>query len=450
MSRLATARNHRRGRKSRRSSEAPGPSVDRRSSAAREPRPIDRIPGEFAYWKNIESRGAQRTRKVLELLFSKDPQLPDEVVRAYAHSYYDADPVAEAFVEEVYLERGQVEGRKLLDRALENGVGSIPGAPRTLRALVAEVEEPPAWLDREQAALGARVFRRFGTRMFSFAGAITLHGYQENSVAKPLAFTGAYTGESANRRFLETAAFWIDVSKPGALLAGGRGVETALRVRLMHVFLRKRLLAHPGWDLDAWGVPISQGDALLTLMGGSFVPGVLLRLLGYRTSRREIEAMMHFWRYVGHLMGVQPRWYPSSLREALGLMFTAEVKSVNQSGEDVKDLALSYVRSYAPTDSDEGLAALAKWLEHGLQLGYTSLFLPPRTYRNLGLPAPGVWRLHPFLQAPVRFAVESLRRRSKGVDDWVDARARRETKSWLESRLGERKAAYHAAETFTR
>ena len=31
------------------------------------------------------------------------------------------------------------------------------------------------------------------------AGAIALEGYRESSVAKPLAFTGAYTGESAQR-----------------------------------------------------------------------------------------------------------------------------------------------------------------------------------------------------------------------------------------------------------
>jgi hypothetical protein len=409
-----------------------------------------RIPTEFRYWENLATPRAQRLRRTFEKIFGADPQLPDEVVRAYAYSYFDADPVAEAFVDDVYLRRGQTAGRALVDRALERGVESIPDAPATLRRLFAELETPPPWLDARRVALGARVFRRFGTHMYSFAGAITLHGYRESSVAKPLAFTGAYTGDSANRRFLETASFWVDVSEPDGLLPGGRGRHTALRVRLMHVFVRRRLLAHPGWDLAAWGVPISQGDALLTLMGGSFAPGYGLRLLGYRTSREEIEAMMHFWRYVGHLMGVQPRWYPESVEDAMGLLFASEVKGVAGSGDDGRNLARSYLASYAPTKEDSWRDALVKRFEYGLQLGYASWFVPPRTYAAFGLPRPGLWRLHPLLQAPAIFALETLRRRVGRVDEWIDARARAQTKRWVAARLGERRQEYRAVESFTR
>ncbi|APR83002.1 Hypothetical protein A7982_08351 [Minicystis rosea] len=409
-----------------------------------------RIPTEFRYWHNLPKRRVQALRRTLRVLFGADPKLSDDIVRTWAASYYDADPVAEAFVDEVYLGRGQTEGRKLVDLALARGVDAIPDAPVTLRRLFAEMESPPRWLDVPLVELGARVFRRFGTHMYSFAGAITLEGYRESSVAKPLAFTGAYTGESANRRFLETASFWNDVSEPRALQAGGRGRATALRVRLMHVFVRRRLLAHPQWDLDAWGVPISQADAMLTLMGGSFIPGYGLKALGYRTSREEVEAMMHFWRYAGHLLGVQPRWYPANVDEALGLMFTSQVKSVGSSGEDGVNLARSYLASYAPTGSDHGLGALRKRWEHGLQRGYVSWFIPPTTYARYGLPGPGLWRLHPLLQAPWIFARESVRRRSVAVDDWLDERARRSTREWVGSRLGTRRAEYRAVESFTR
>lgn len=408
----------------------------------------DRIPAEFRYWDNLPR--AQGLRRALHLAFGADPQLPDETVRTWARGYYDADPVAEAFVDEVYLRRGQAEGRAMVDRALAHGVDSVADAPESLRRLFAQMEQTPAWVDRRAVDEGARVFRRFGTHMHSFAGAITLEGYRECSVAKPLAFTGAYTGETASKRFLETASFWIDVSEPRGLEAGSAGRATALRVRLMHVFVRRRLLAHPGWDLDAWGVPISQSDALLTLMGGSFVPGYGLRALGYRTSRAEIEAMMHFWRYVGHLMGVQPRWYPRDVDEALGLMFASQVKGARASGEDGVRLARSYVESYAPTAEDRGRTALVKWFEHGLQVGYTSWFVPPATYRHYGLPRPGLWRLHPLLQLPAIFARETVRMRVPGVDDWLDARVRARTQAWVKARLGKRSAEYHAVERMTR
>lgn len=421
--------------------------------------PDDRIPGEFRYWEHLPSPRAQRLRAVLRALFGADPVPSDDVVRAFACSYFDADPVAEAFVDEVYLARGQapqvrqVEARALVDRALAHGVDSIADAPASLRRLFAELEVRPPWLDERRAALGARVFRRFGTHMHAFAGAITLHGYRESSVAKPLALTGAYTGESAHRRFLETAAFWVDVSAPDGLAPGARGRATALRVRLMHVFVRRRLLAHAAWDLDAWGVPISQGDALLTLMGGSFLPGYGLKVLGYRTSREEIEAMMHFWRWVGHLMGVQPRWYPETTLDALRLMFLAEVKGVGRSGEDGVRLARSYVDSYAPAPRDArdaGRDAWRKRFEQWVQLGYVATFVPPSSYAHFGLPRAGVARLHPLAQAPLVFARETLRRHVPALDAWLDARVRERTERWVHTRLGDRGAEYRAVERFTR
>jgi len=410
----------------------------------------DRIPAEFRYWENLPGRKAQRLRWILRILFGTDPVLSDSIVLEYARSYFDADPVAEAVIDELYLPRGQAEGRRLVDRALAQGIASISDAPQSLVRLFAEIETDPPWLDWRQVRLGARVFRRFGTHLHSFAGAITLQGYRENSVAKPLAFTGAYTGETANRRFLETAAFWVDVSEPDGLLPGRPGRATALRVRLMHVFVRRRLLAHPAWELSAWGVPISQGDALLTLMGGSFLPGYGLRVMGYRTSREEIEALMHFWRYVGHLMGVQPRWYPQTIEDALGLMFTASIKGVAGSGEDGVNLAQSYLASYQPRPEDPLLDTLTKWWQYGLQLGYVSWFLPPRTYAFYGLPKPGLWRLHPLLQAPFILALETLRCRWPRLDEWLDARVRRETRRFVEARLGKRHPEYHAVEQFTR
>ena len=176
----------------------------------------------------------------------------------------------------------------------------------------------------------------------------------------------------------------------------------------MHVLVRRRLLADPRWNFDAWGMPISQSDALLTLMGGSFVPGYGLKALGYRTSREEVEAMMHFWRWVGHLMGVQPRWYPKNVDEALGLMFASHVKGVGNSGDDGIDLARSYLASYAPIETDSRRDRLRKRLEHGLQKGYASWFVPPATHALFGLPSPGLWRLLPLVQAPFIFARETL------------------------------------------
>lgn len=409
-----------------------------------------RIPTEFQYFENVQKPLNVWRMRLARVLFRQDPKLPDEVIRTWAQSYYDADPVAERFVEEVYLKQGQAAGRAMVEKALAEGVHAVPDAPESLKQLFAEFEQAPSWLDWKRVEQGARVFRHYGPQLYNFLGSITLDAYQENSVTKPLIFTGAYAGESANRRFLETASFWRDVSSPEAMKSGGIGVKTAVKVRLMHVFVRKGLLRHPQWDLEAWGMPISQGDALLTLIAGSIAPGIGLKVMGYRASREEIEAMMHFWRYVGHVMGVQPRWYPSTVEEGLSLLFASFIKGPKKAGEDGRSLAHSYVQSFAPGDADTGFTFLRKSMDYWLSLGMTWFFLPGDTYRNHGLPKPGVWGLAPVLQFPMVYGLETIRKHSRWADDWRDKMAQRASARWLDQHLGVQGAEYKAVEQFTR
>lgn len=408
-------------------------------------------PKEFRYREQLTGPRGRWLRRLGRVALGFDPAPPPAVIRAFAAAYYDADPLAEAFAEDSYLRHGFDHGRNLLARALRDGADSVPGAPPTMAAMFADIEGDPDWVDWGLVEHGARVFRRYGTDMFRFAGSITLEGYAENSVAKPLALTGAYAGASTRKRFLETASFWIDVSEPGGLRPGGAGRAVALRVRMMHVFVRRRLLDHPEWDLAAWGVPISQADATLTLMGGSFVPGVGMRVLGYRTSDEDILAMMHFWRYVGHLLGVRPSFYPATLREAWQLMFAASVKGVRQAGDDWKMLCDSYVAAFDDAESTGGILerARAHW-DRGLHRGFTRIFVPPDSYRANALPAAGPWLLAPLGRAPLIFVAESMRRALPALDRVADRVARRERARWLDRHRAGAEAAYRPVQRFTR
>lgn len=400
---------------------------------------MHKVPTEFRYWDQFERPDVRRIRRVTRRLLGFDPAPSDDVVRTLGEMYYDADPLCEAFVDEVYLRHGAKAGREMLERAVTDGVDNMPDAPASLRALFADLDHDPAWVDPVLVERGAKAFRRYGVAMFRFAGAITLEGYAESSVAKPLALTGMYAGASTRRRFLETVAFWIAVSEPDGLARGAAGRASALRVRVMHVFVRRKLLAHPAWNLDAWGVPISQGDALLTLMGGSVAPGLALHLLGYIATPSDILAMMHFWRYVGHLMGVRPRWYPQSLREAAQLSFVTYVKGARLAGEDGRHLCRSYAAAFADDK-----------IEDGLHRAYTRLFVTPRSHRENGLPAAGMWTLAPLAVAPIRAVVEVARRIVPALDRVVDQVARRQTRRWFTRHMGERSAEYMPAERFTR
>lgn len=409
-----------------------------------------RAPKEFRYWEHLAHPRAQRLRAVGRRLLGFDPAPDPNVVDTIGSMYFDADPLAEAFVDEAYLARSSAEGRALLDEAIESGTAAMASPPQSLVDLFADIETEPSWVDHEMVELGAKVFRRYGTDVFRFAGTITLAAYSENSVAKPLALTGGYAGKSAQRRFLETAAFWIAVSAPGGLRAGAPGRASALRVRIMHVFVRRRLLSHSEWDLDAWGVPISQADALLTLMGGSFAPALGLRLLGYRTTNDEILALMHFWRYVGHLMGVRPRWYPSTLRDAWQLSFVTAIKGVNRAGRDGTMLCQSYVNAFAPVQGSNGVDRWFAEIGHRRHLAMTRLFLPPHLHRRHELPGAGVWTVAPLLELPIRFVAETVRQHISAADRLADRVASESRRRWFARYMGDRAAEYRPVEHFTR
>jgi hypothetical protein len=410
----------------------------------------DRIPAEFRYWDRRDDPAIQRARRAWRRVWRFDPQPSDEYVERFARAYYDTDPVAEAFVADVYDARGAKAGRRMLDEALEHGVDAVADAPESMRRLFAEFERPPDWFDPELVERGARVFRRWGTAVFKFATASTLEMYTESSIAKPLSLSGGYTGNRAHHRQLETVRFWIDVSDPGGLDPGGAGRATAMRVRIMHVFIRRRLLEHPEWDLAAWGAPISVADATLTLMGGSVVPGLSLWTAGHQTTITEIEALLHFWRYVGHLLGVQPDWYPRDFRESVQLMFAAFVKRAYLAGADGDELIEAYLPAFAAKPGGSIAKRVRDEIEYRALIGYTRFWMLPKSYKSHQMPRAWPWVVLPVLQAPFLLTMETARRLVPALDRIADRNQRRRREAWYRNQMGDRSAQFQPAEQLRR
>jgi len=411
----------------------------------------DRCPSDFAaYWENMRRPAVRGGRRAFRAVFGFDPLPSAENAEQLAFGYYDGDELADAFVEAASVAPSPAEVWRMLDQAIERGVGTVSDAPVALARLFEDLEQEPDWVDLELVERGAKAFRRYGPAVFSLAGATTLLGYTESSIAKPLALTGAYIGESARRRHMETARFWIDISEPGALRPGGRGRATAIRVRVMHAAVRRRVIDHREWDVAAWGVPICQSDALLTLIAGSLAPGFALRSMGYRTSIAEIEAMMHFWRYIGHLMGVRPRWYPTDVKQAIQISAAFALKRRFGAGADGVELIESYPAAFRPKPGATARQRLRDELNYRAQLGYTRYFVPGSFYRRYAMPNPWPWALHPLLQAPVIFAVESLRRRSTRVEHLQDRYASWRRETWWRNEMRAEDAGFRVVEWLRR
>ncbi len=409
-----------------------------------------------------------RKRVVMELVISPARQrLRDRVKRctgfdllpgrdvqaAYLAGHTAGDPVAERFVAETYHgEMGPERARDLLDEALRVGIDGVPDAPASMRALFQEFETVPDWVDPELVERGAAVWRRWGYSLGAVGNAGTMDTYTEGSLAVPLSLSGGYAGASALHRYLETTRWWLEVCKPGAVLTpGSRAREVSLKVRVMHVSVRARVAEHPEWNATAHGLPISQSEMMLTLLGGSVGPALGLYSLGFFTSPAEMRAVLHFNRYLGHLVGCRvDRMYPETVGDGVRLLYYFDATRKDDSGPLGPELVEAFVPSFAPGDDVRGLDRIRAQYHLHLQAGYTRLFMLPWNRRRYRLPSgiPGVLLL--VGRAPLIVLVELLRRVSPGVDRrWQESSYRRWSR-WHAWHLGQREERFDAGRRLRR
>ena len=409
-----------------------------------------RCPSHFRYWEGRQEPTWQRLER-LAARFGHRLFPTDEQSRMLCDDHYSGDPVAERFVAEVFFgEIGHRRGRQMLDDALRNGIDSVPDAPESMRVLFEEFDTVPDWVDRDLVELGASIWRRWGTMLFSVAGAITLEVYTEAGVATPLSLAGGYAGDNALRRFLETSKFWIDVSEPGALFTpGSAGRTTAMQVRVMHVAVRKRVGEHDEWDMEKYGLPISQTWAMLTQIGGSVAPSLALSLLGYQTTPREMRALQHFNKYMGHLLGVQPQWIPESVRECLQVLALSTAARSYDAGEHGKELIESFPRAFMPREGQRGLARLRAAYNYRIYSAYCALWMAPATRRKYDMPPAFPWILILAARWPLVFVTE-LGRRLPGLKQLHDRAMRAHRQNWWDFQMEGRQAEFDASSSLRR
>ncbi len=386
--------------------------------------------------------------------FTRFDLLPSNAVaEAFIRGHSAGDPVAERFVAETYHgEMGGEKARALLDEALRVGIDNVPDAPDSMRALFAEFETIPDWLDRELVEQGAAVWRRWGYSLGAVGNAGTMDTYTEASLAVPLSLSGGYAGASALHRYLETSRWWLEVCRPGAVLTpGSTAREVSLKVRVMHVSVRARVAAHPEWNSAAHGLPISQSEMMLTLLGGSVGPALGLYALGFVTSPAEMRAVLHFNRYLGHLVGCHvDDMFPETVGDGVRLLYYFDATRKHDSGDLGPELVEGFVPSFEPAASVRGLQRARTLFHLHLQAGYTRLFMLPWNRRDYRLPSglPGLAFL--LARAPFIVVVELLRRVFPTVDRVEQAVAMRSWRRWHAWHIGRREEEFDAAKALRR
>lgn len=99
------------------------------------------------------------------------------------------------------------------------------------------------------------------------------------------------------------------------------GFRNTLHVRLIHGLIRHHVRRIPEWDIRQNGVPVNQTDMAATQLGFGAVFQLGCRVMGIPLTARGGHAVMHLWRYIGWLMGLDARWLPETEQSGRALFY---------------------------------------------------------------------------------------------------------------------------------
>ncbi|TVT62160.1 DUF2236 domain-containing protein [Amycolatopsis rhizosphaerae] len=278
----------------------------------------------------------------------------EEQVRRFREYAQAEDGLADEVVAMFHrLPKGQ--GRALFERALTGGIAAVDDPPRELVEFFRAVEATPYWVDYDRLDRGARAITRTGVLgLFPLGDMSLMGGYLASRATKSLVATGEIE-HMAGRRLVETAAWWIEVTTPGKLRPGESGYAAALRVRLVHAYVRAAMNRRDDWDYAAWDRPVNQVQTTGTLLLFSLVFVLGTQLLGIRYSARERADIIHLWRYAGWLLGVDEELLPATEEDAWRLLWLLAATEFIPD-EDSKRLAKALLVSHEQVGSGRGAA----------------------------------------------------------------------------------------------
>ncbi len=228
---------------------------------------------------------------------------------------------------------------------------------------------------------------------------------------------------------------------------GAAGFQSAIKVRMMHAHVRLMLDKSPKWRHAEWGLPINQADLIATnvLFSAVYLGG--LRVLGLQISDEESRGVMHLWRYIGWLMGVDEELLPDNEEEGTRMAWLA---GVTQPPADADSRMLGQALMQVPLARAEGpVAKAAAWLEMQLRSGFSRIVLGDPAGDDLGLPNT------PFKYAiafttPLVFAAETLRCIVPGATDLAVYIGDSFQRSMVERPLGNKPATFSPPQSLKR
>ncbi|WP_273009945.1 MULTISPECIES: oxygenase MpaB family protein [unclassified Alcanivorax] len=337
-----------------------------------------------------------------------------EEYAAVLDALWEGDPAMDALVDWM-VDYGPREARVLFDKAVSEGLATIPNCPEPLYLFIKSLERRPAWVDAELIDEGARFIHSTGmTAPYVLRNLALMGGYLLSGFNQSLVMTGALN-KGASRRVAETGKWWIDCTEIGGLRRFAPGFRSTLHVRLVHSLVRRNLASREEWEASKWGMPLSQVDMVATYLGFCVVMLGGLRKMGVPVTPRESRAVMHLWKYACWVMGVDEKWLVDTERDGIVLLQHA---LMTQSQPDWTSQELGQALAREPLDRHfPRFEKLQRKLAYQKHLSVSRYFLDRTKMQQLGLPE-GVSAWYPLATFFPRLASYGVQRYIPGLRQW--------------------------------
>ncbi len=297
---------------------------------------------------------------------------------------WEADPLADAVANDP---SGAAAG-KAVRILMTEGIGALSVVPVSVQALLDHLTADPAWLDRAALDRAADVLVRYSAQWGLVLGAASLLAGADNWIAaRPLLLTGRY-GHQPAVRSIEVGEWLSQVVRPGGMAIDGPGFQHTVRVRMIHAHVRRFINRGDEWDPEAWGVPIPQPYMGFTLAEFGHISIAAMEKIGVRLRRDELDDIYHLWRYVGHLIGVDPRLNPV---DEAGHIRIEELYKLTSPGPDEysRDFVRALTEEYLAPQLATILAGPEAWRRKAseqLMYGMSRVFLGQEASDALDVP----------------------------------------------------------------
>ena len=341
----------------------------------------------------------------LRLTIDGDPEPSERDWEALGQALNRGDPLADAVIAWM-REVGRPTAWPLMERGLSGGPAAVPEHATPLRAFLTQGWQVPEWVDWRRVRRGAQVMQGTGDHgLMVLRDAGLMAGYQAAAINQTLLKTGALE-RGAHKRIAETTTWWLACTEDEGLKPGQPGHRLTLHVRLMHALVRDQLSRSPEWDARWLGLPINQVDMQATYLAFSAVHLLGLRLTGMLFAQEDADAVMHLWRLMGWLVGVEDGLMCDDEATGRVLMYR---NLVTQAPPDESSTLLGRALMNEPLQRRYPFAgALRGRVDRERHLSLASWFLGPEGLRNLGLPKRKPW--YPLmLMAPTVVGSVALR-----------------------------------------